>query len=169
MWNFLKTLFSSSSDTATRASADSENFSYRSTAIDIPPINPATGLPMISGYGGLDVGGSPYGVNLHDDHHSRTSIDSSSDWSHTNSSFASDDSWKQHSTEWSNSSTCFDHHNSIDTLSPLNSDFTATSNDSWSSSSSDWSNSSNDSWSSSSSTDWSSSSTDFGNSSNSWD
>jgi hypothetical protein len=29
-------------------------------------INPATGLPMISGdLGGVDVGGSPYGTDLH--------------------------------------------------------------------------------------------------------
>ena len=26
-------------------------------------INPATNLPMISEYGGVDVGGNPYGVN----------------------------------------------------------------------------------------------------------
>jgi hypothetical protein len=27
-------------------------------------INPATGLPMIDGSGGLDVGGSPFGVDV---------------------------------------------------------------------------------------------------------
>lgn len=30
-------------------------------------VNPATGLPMVGGCGGVDVGGNPYGVNL--DHH----------------------------------------------------------------------------------------------------
>ena len=29
------------------------------------PINPSTGLPMIDRYGGVDVGGSPYGVHSH--------------------------------------------------------------------------------------------------------
>lgn len=30
------------------------------------PINPATGLPMIDeGYGGVDVGGSPWGTDTH--------------------------------------------------------------------------------------------------------
>lgn len=28
-------------------------------------VNPATGLPMIGGCGGLDVEGNPYGVDLH--------------------------------------------------------------------------------------------------------
>lgn len=31
---------------------------------DQPPINPATGLPMLP-EGWIDVGGSPYGVNVH--------------------------------------------------------------------------------------------------------
>lgn len=30
----------------------------------ISEINPATGLPMVGGYGGFDVGGSPFGVDL---------------------------------------------------------------------------------------------------------
>ena len=40
-------------------------------------INPATGLPMIDGCGGVDVAGSPYGMDLH-----QNSIDSSTtvDW-----------------------------------------------------------------------------------------
>lgn len=29
-------------------------------------INPATGLPMIDGCGGVDVGGNPFGTNMHD-------------------------------------------------------------------------------------------------------
>ncbi|BCF95690.1 hypothetical protein PPGU19_002590 [Paraburkholderia sp. PGU19] len=34
------------------------------------PINPATGLPMTSDdYGGFDVGGSPYGTDVHSQHH----------------------------------------------------------------------------------------------------
>lgn len=40
----------------------------------IPPTpitNPATGLPMIGeGYGGVDVGGSPFGTDIH--HHDWT-------------------------------------------------------------------------------------------------
>ena len=34
----------------------------------VPEINPATGLPMIDGIGGVDVGGSPFGTDLHSDH-----------------------------------------------------------------------------------------------------
>lgn len=29
-----------------------------------PDINPATGLPIVSDIGGVDVGGNPYGVDL---------------------------------------------------------------------------------------------------------
>jgi hypothetical protein len=40
-------------------------------------INPATGLPMIDGFGGVDIAGSPYGMDLH-----HNSIDSPTlaDW-----------------------------------------------------------------------------------------
>jgi len=31
-----------------------------------PEIKPATGLPMIDDHGGVDVGGNPYGTDLHD-------------------------------------------------------------------------------------------------------
>lgn len=37
-------------------------------------INPATGLPMTGGIGGVDMAGNPYGVDL-DDHHSRDIFD----------------------------------------------------------------------------------------------
>lgn len=30
-------------------------------------INPATGLPMVGGCGGIDVAGNPYGTDLHHD------------------------------------------------------------------------------------------------------
>lgn len=37
--------------------------------VDMAPapmdINPATGLPMVGDIGGVDVGGNPYGVDLH--------------------------------------------------------------------------------------------------------
>lgn len=32
-------------------------------------INPATGLPMIDGIGGVDVGGSPFGSDIHETSH----------------------------------------------------------------------------------------------------
>lgn len=35
--------------------------------IDEHVINPATGLDMIDGMGSVDVGGSPFGVDIHDD------------------------------------------------------------------------------------------------------
>lgn len=45
--------------------------------------NPATGLPMVSGCGGVDVGGNPYGMNLHDNWTHSTSWDSSSSGSNS--------------------------------------------------------------------------------------
>lgn len=40
------------------------------------PINPATGLPMTGdSYGGVDVGGSPYGTDIHSQHNPWSSAD----------------------------------------------------------------------------------------------
>lgn len=45
--------------------------SENSMHVEVEPIvshetNPATGLPMIDeGFGGVDVGGSPYGMDIH--------------------------------------------------------------------------------------------------------
>lgn len=41
-------------------------------------INPATGLPMVDGHGGFDVGGSPWGIDVHSntaDHHHWSDFD----------------------------------------------------------------------------------------------
>lgn len=38
-------------------------------------VNPATGLPMIGGIGGVDVAGNPFGTDLH--HHGADSMFSS--------------------------------------------------------------------------------------------
>lgn len=41
------------------------------------PINPATGLPMTDdSYGGVDVGGSPWGTDIHAHHNPWSSADS---------------------------------------------------------------------------------------------
>lgn len=48
-------------------------------------INPATNLPMLDGHGcgGVDIGGSPFGMDIH--HHeetfSSTGFDTANDWS----------------------------------------------------------------------------------------
>lgn len=55
-------------------------------------INPATGLPMTGGIGSVDVGGNPYGTDLHrshddhawsayDDHAHHSTHDHWNDWS----------------------------------------------------------------------------------------
>jgi hypothetical protein len=37
-----------------------------SSSTDMPVVNPATGLPMLDGNtGGVDVGGSPFGIDTH--------------------------------------------------------------------------------------------------------
>ena len=47
------------------------NADIGSTFSSITDINPATGLPMVGdGIGGVDVGGSPYGIDVHDTFHS---------------------------------------------------------------------------------------------------
>lgn len=53
------------------------------STIETTEINPATGLPMVGGIGGLDVEGNPYGTDMHS-HHDICS-----------SSSIFDDSWNQ--------------------------------------------------------------------------
>ena len=48
----------------------SSSASSASSATDMSVVNPATGLPMMdNSLGGVDVGGSPYGTDIH---HSNT-------------------------------------------------------------------------------------------------
>ena len=46
-----------------------------SSAMQMPVTNPATGLPMISGPGGVDVMGNPFGFDLHDGTNSHHQIE----------------------------------------------------------------------------------------------
>jgi hypothetical protein len=58
-------------------------------------INPASGLPMVGGCGGLDVAGNPYGTDTHTDMHI--------DMSHADdaiTSFSSDDSSSSSFSSW---------------------------------------------------------------------
>jgi len=55
IWNFLQGMFSS--DIGMASSMD---------GISSTVVNPATGLPMLdSSISGVDVGGSPYGTDIH--------------------------------------------------------------------------------------------------------
>lgn len=77
------------------------SFGYDSTASPAAPalddtyctINPATGLPMVGGCGGVDVGGNPYGM---DPMHHDTDTWRGMDWS----SGANHDSWDSGSSSW---------------------------------------------------------------------
>lgn len=74
---------------------EGEAFADRTSADDIPQVNPATGLPMIgSGIAGVDVQGNPFGTDLHrwhDDQASRAFSDSSAThWDHASSSSSYD-------------------------------------------------------------------------------
>ena len=46
-----------------------------SSAMQMPVTNPATGLPMISGMGGVDVMGNPFGFDMHHETSSHQTID----------------------------------------------------------------------------------------------
>jgi hypothetical protein len=79
-------------------------------AIEIQQINPASGLPMVGGTGGLDVAGNPYGVGTQgfgdgDRHHSESL---GHDWSSPNSSHDGwGSSWSDHgssSFDWGSNS-----------------------------------------------------------------
>ena len=60
-------------------------------------VNPATGLPMVGGTGGVDVHGNPYGSDMNEHHHSFndsfSSIDSFSSSDSVSSSFDDSSSW----------------------------------------------------------------------------
>ena len=87
LWNAFCGLFSTDSGSADIGCGSS------STLNSGCDINPATGLPMIDDCGGMDVGGSPYGMDIHhDDSWSTTSIGMSDD-SWTTSSSSLDDSF----------------------------------------------------------------------------
>jgi hypothetical protein len=64
-------------------------------------INPTTGLPMIDSCGGVDVGGSPFGMDIHQDDL----------WSSDNGGL-NDDAWTSGSSNWddlfSSSTSCWD-------------------------------------------------------------
>lgn len=51
-------------------------------------INPTTGLPMIDSCGGVDAGGSPFGMDIHQE-----------DWSTVNSGLQ-DDAWTSSTSNW---------------------------------------------------------------------
>lgn len=71
---------------------DDSNFIDNSSNFDI---NPATGLPMTDGIGSIDVGGSPFGMDIHDSFSSMDSGISSFDdsFSSISDSFSSFDDW----------------------------------------------------------------------------
>lgn len=65
--------------------ADSVTISHDPFADHTCLVNPATNLPMLDGYGcgGIDVGGSPFGMDIHhhDENFSSPSSDTTNDWS----------------------------------------------------------------------------------------
>ena len=58
-----------------------------SNSHDVSWVNPATGLPMIGGMGGVDVAGNPFGTDLHDSFN--TSNTSNFDDSFSSNNFSS--------------------------------------------------------------------------------
>jgi hypothetical protein len=109
IWNWLGGWFSGSeSSSVTGLGAESSSSQVGCE------INPATGLPMVGGCGGVDVYGNPYGTdsNEHDISSSTSTIDDT--WSTTssfddtwNTTSSFDDTWNTTSSfddSWSNTS-----------------------------------------------------------------
>ena len=66
--SFFRNLFDSMFVQAGTYCADSGLWDAACDPISPPPmtvINPATNLPMIGGFGGIDIQGSPYGMDIH--------------------------------------------------------------------------------------------------------
>jgi len=89
LWNSLCNWFNDSTDIGGDLSSSSMDCGC--------DINPATGLPMIGDCGGIDVGGSPFGTDLHhDDWSSSSDIGIDTNWDSTSSfddSFSGSSSW----------------------------------------------------------------------------
>ncbi len=64
IFNWLTDMFSTGSDSPSMADDD---FS----------VNPANGLPMIGGSGGVDIEGNPFGADFSHDHMTSSSVDDS--------------------------------------------------------------------------------------------
>lgn len=87
LWNSICGWFGSF-DTGLDASSTMDSCSLNDHCCDI---NPANGLPMIGGCGGVDVEGNPYGTDTHHEDFSASSISSMDDSWLSVSAF--DDSW----------------------------------------------------------------------------
>lgn len=84
-----------SSDTVSSSIADDISSSagmnsFGTNSLDEFAINPANGLPMVGGTGGVDVAGNPYGTDFSHDHLRSSGIDDS--WSSSSTS-SFDDTW----------------------------------------------------------------------------
>lgn len=69
-------LFDWFSNTSNSIDSDTQihNSDTASYSQDDFAVNPATGLPMVGGMGGVDVHGNPFGMDLHDDFSSPSSM-----------------------------------------------------------------------------------------------
>lgn len=72
-------------DDSMNTSSSLFDHSWDTDESSITHVNPATGLPMCGGIGGVDVAGNPYGFN--NDDCSSTSTSMFDDWSSSGSSF----------------------------------------------------------------------------------
>jgi hypothetical protein len=102
IWNWFSGMFSGD---GTSSSTDlGSELSSSHAGCDI---NPATGLPMVGGCGGVDVHGNPYGADINEqDALSDVSSTDTSSWDGTSSTF--DDTWNTTTTiddSWNNAST----------------------------------------------------------------
>jgi hypothetical protein len=81
IWNFLTSWFGAGVGVSTIGSFEGSSDNNSASSCSCSSINPATGLPMIDDCGGNDVGGSPFGTDIHhfDDSWSTSGIEISDD------------------------------------------------------------------------------------------
>ncbi|WP_243020053.1 hypothetical protein [Simplicispira sedimenti] len=99
IFSWFTDLFSSKSVSSSIADGISSSAgidSFGINSLDDFAINPANGLPMVDGTGGVDVEGNPYGTDFSHDHLSSSGIDDS--WSSSSSS-SFDDTWSSGSSD----------------------------------------------------------------------
>ncbi len=68
--NWLSSFLSDDSSRIKFDDAEDDSFTRQDASLNTHAINPANGLPMVGGLGGIDIEGNPYGADFSNDHHS---------------------------------------------------------------------------------------------------
>jgi hypothetical protein len=64
LFNWLSSFLSDDASSIKYDAFEDDSFTSQDSSLDAHAINPANGLPMTGGLGGVDIEGNPYGTDL---------------------------------------------------------------------------------------------------------